>query len=303
MKQDRIQSFWEAASVLPPRIQAAVQTVPDEEKAVCEEIRMRAGQPLSLARAGRENPIVGTNMDTESMQETVSRAARYSVHSFHEALAQGYLPLLGGHRLGVCGTAVVKEGRIAGIRTVCALNLRIARAAPGSADAVLSAVIGENAVRSTLIFSPPGFGKTTLLRDLIRQLSGQGVRVAIADERGELAGVRDGVPQFDVGPVTDVMDGCPKAQGAMILLKTMAPAVIALDEVTAPEDVAAVAFAGHCGVSVIATAHAWDRKDLMRRPLSRQLLELGVFERGIQIVRQANDRRYEVLKFGRDMHA
>ena len=96
---------------MPPRIQAAVQTISDEEKALCEEIRMRTGQPLSLARAGRESPIAGIQMDTECMQETVSRAARYSVHSFHEALAQGYLPLRGGHRLGVCGTAVVKEGR------------------------------------------------------------------------------------------------------------------------------------------------------------------------------------------------
>ena len=158
-------------------------------------------------------------------------------------------------------------------------------------------------LRSTLILSPPGYGKTTILRDLIRLLSGQGVRVAVADERGELAAMHDGVPQFDVGAHTDVLEGCPKAQGTLMLLKTMSPAVVALDEVTSPEDVEAIGFAGHCGVSILATAHAFDREDLCRRPLYRELLALSVFDRIVTIQKQGLNRIYQVEHIGGGTHA
>lgn len=287
-----LKRYAQAVNCLPPRLQNTALGLSDTEKLSCEELRMRAGQAIAATLDGQERTVSAAVVTAEELRETVSRAARYSVHSYGDALAQGYLPLEGGHRLGICGTAVVKEGQIAGIRTISALNLRIAGQSIGSADAVLPQVLESGTVRSTLIVSPPGSGKTTLLRDLIRQLSQSGVRVAVADERGELAAMRDGMAQFDLGGHTDIMDGCPKAQGAVILLKTMSPDVIALDEVTSPQDVEAIAFAGNCGVGVIATAHAANLDDLARRPLYQRLLSFEVFEQVITITRQGRMRQY-----------
>lgn len=287
-----LKRYAQAVACLSPRLQNAALSLSDAEKLSCEELRLRVGQTLAATLDGREQTVSTVVITAEDLRETVSRAARYSVHSYGDALAQGYLPLEGGHRLGICGTAVVKEGQVAGIRTIAALNLRIAGQEIGSADVVLPEVLRNGGIQSTLIISPPGFGKTTLLRDLIRQLSTQGVRVSVADERGELAAMHDGIAQFDLGVHTDVMDGCPKAQGAMILLKTMSPDVLALDEITSQQDVEAIAFAGHCGVGVLATAHAAGMDDLAKRPLYQQLLSFQVFERVITITRQGRMRQY-----------
>lgn len=290
MQDLKIECFSRAIACLPPRLQKEALAIPNPEK--CEELRLRAGQKLSAVLDGEEQTVSGVVVDVEDLRETVSRAARYSVHSYGDALAHGYLPLTGGHRLGVCGTTILKAGEIAGIRTISSLNLRIACQAIGSADDVIDRILEQGCVKNTLILSPPGFGKTTLLRDLIRQLSGKGIRIAVADERSELAAMQDGIAQFDLGPRTDIMDGCPKAQGILILLKTMSPVVVALDEITSPRDVDAIAYAGHCGVSVLATAHAADQNDLKRRPLYQNLMELGVFEQVLVIARHGAQREY-----------
>ena len=305
MKESKIQCFTDAVSCLPPRLQNAALNIPDWQKEACEELHLRAGHTISAVLDGCEQQIPGIRIGIEDLRETVSRAARYSVHSYGETLAQGYLPLSGGHRLGICGTAVVGRQMITGIRTISSLNLRIACQSLGSAAPVLRQVLTQGSVKNTLILSPPGFGKTTLLRDLIRQISGQGIRVAVADERGELAAMKDGIPQFEIGEQTDVMDGCPKAQGAMLLLKTMSPMVIALDEVTSPQDVEAIAYAGHCGVSVLATAHAADITDLYHRPLYQSLLALQVFEETVTIRKANGVRQYicQTVQKGRNFDA
>lgn len=297
-KEVQIKRFVQAIGCLTPRLQNIALHLSESQQATCEELHLRAGHPLHIQVDGAEQKIPSSLIQTEELREIVSRAARYSVHSYGEALAQGYLPLEGGHRLGVCGTAVVKEGTITGIRTISSLNLRVARQNPGVASSILPNILQAGWVRSTLILSPPGFGKTTILRDLIRQLSGQGIRIAVADERGEIAAMQDGMPQFDVGPQTDVLDGCPKAPGMMILLKTMSPTVLALDEITSPSDVDAITFAGHCGVSILATAHAIDLEDLKRRPLYRDLMRLSIFELALCISKDGTNRKYEIQEIG-----
>ena len=175
----------------------------------------------------------------------------------------------------------------------------MARQAVGAARPVSDRLVRrEGTLYSTLILAPPGAGKTTLLRDLIRAASdGEGMapqRVGVADERGEIAALFDGVPQLDVGPRTDVMEGCPKAWGLMTLLRGMNPQVLAVDEITAPEDVAALVSAAGCGVTLLATAHGAGREDLSRRKLYRGLLEEGVFRRLVRIRREAGRRIYKV---------
>ena len=213
----------------------------------------------------------------------------YSPYAFEEELRQGFLTVAGGHRVGVAGQAVMEaDGRVRTFKNISYLNIRVSHQVKGAADKVLSDMYREGGLRSALIISPPGCGKTTLLRDLIRQISdgnayGPGMTVGVVDERSELAGAFQGKAQNDMGMRTDVLDGCPKEIGMLLLLRAMSPQVIALDEVAMPEDVAAVCTAANCGVTLLATVHAASLQDLRGRQVGRALLECGVFRRAVVI--------------------
>ena len=258
-----------------------------------EELRLRAGYPPSVRAAGEERALDLAPVTAQELREVLSRAARYSVHSYAESLRHGFVTLAGGHRLGVCGTAAEENGQVIGVRGLSSVNLRIARQITGVA-AQIALWIGNGPPQSVLLLSPPGLGKTTLLREWVRLVSDKGYTVAVADERGEIAALSDGVPQFAVGRCTDVLENCSKKQAALMLLKTMSPALLAFDEITAPEDVEAVSLCAHCGTAVIASAHAADVDDLRRRPVYRALLELGVFGRAVVIERKGKERCYRM---------
>ena len=289
VKQDKA---WQQAIGCLPASRAAYFAALDRQGEI-EELRLRVGLPPAVRIAGRESPLDCAPVTAQELRETLSRAARYSVHSYAESLRHGSVTLAGGHRLGVCGTAAEENGQVIAVRGLSSLNLRIARQYPGLGEQI-ALWVGEKPPQSVLLLSPPGLGKTTLLREWVRLVSDRGYTVAVADERSEIAALADGAPQFAVGRCTDVLEGCSKKQAALMLLKTMSPALIAFDEITAPEDVEAVSLCAHCGTAVLASAHAADVDDLRQRPLYRALLGLHVFRRAVVIEWKGKERCYRM---------
>ena len=267
------------------------------ERRGLEEIRLRRGRKVQLVFA-EYTRLLDCVVGEEELEYTLRVASRVSIHTVLPQLRQGFLTLSGGHRLGVCGTVCLREGEIHSISPLSGLNIRLARAVPGIGRTVVQRLCPKGAFASTLILAPPGAGKTTLLRDVIRCLSDgvgcQHHRVGLVDERGEVAALCRGMPQLDVGENTDVMDGCPKARGLIMLLRGMNPQVLAADEITAEEDVQAVRLAAGCGVGLLCTAHGSDREDLCRRPLYRGLMAEGIFHNLLTIWVENGQRRYEM---------
>ena len=281
--------------ILPPAVRAEMGQAGNWRG--LEEIRLRRGRRVQLV-FGAGTRSLSCLVGEEELEHTLRQASRASIHTVLPQLRQGFLSLSGGHRLGVCGTVCLRDGEIHSISPLSALNIRLARAVPGIGRRAVERLCMKGAFSSTLILAPPGAGKTTLLRDVIRCLSDgigcQPQRVGLVDERGEVAALCRGMPQLDVGENTDVMDGCPKAGGLIMLLRGMNPQVLAVDEITAGEDVQAVRMAAGCGVRLLCTAHGADRDDLCRRPLYRELMGEGIFRNLLTIRVEDGQRRYDV---------
>lgn len=253
-----------------------------------EEIRINAGQPMLLRKHGAEHWLY-PKIPPEEVSDILKRACRQSVYAYRETLRQGFVTIDGGHRIGVCGTSVLENGTVQSLTHPSSLLFRIARPWPGFADELLPA-----AVTSMLLIGPPCSGKTSLLRDLVRLLSDERrQRVSLVDERGELAAVVNGIPQSNVGMRTDVMANIPKSEGIMIMLRTMNPQWIAVDEITAPLDLHALEQASYCGVKLLATAHADRIEDLYHRPLYKALMQKKIFS---TVVCLKQDKTYNVVE-------
>jgi stage III sporulation protein AA len=291
-------SFVQAVRPLPPRLREEALSLSPADRARAEEVRLRAGWPMTVLADGGERPLGGPPVEGEELERLVEIASGASLHAVLDQLRRGYLTIEGGHRVGLCGTAVLREGEVHSLRGLSSANIRVARQVLGASAPVVDGLCPGGRLASTLILAPPGLGKTTLLRDLVRAVSeGEGctpLRVSLADERGEVAAMYGGRPQLEVGRRTDVMEGCPKAQGLMLLLRAMNPQVLAVDEITAPEDVRALTAAAGCGVTLLATAHGEGRAGLERRPLYRPLLEEGLFRFLVRIRREGAGRAYAV---------
>lgn len=271
----------------------ALELLPDEyvkaiSKSGCmaiEEIRLRLGRPPSIV-CGRERLLDCRSVSEKDLLRVIEKATGASLHSFTRELSQGFVSYR-GLRIGLCGTMNIKEDSPSGFRSFSSLAIRIPAEHKGICDGFIRDAY-RNGFESTLILSPPGGGKTSALRELIRRLSDSGLRVAAADERNELAASG----AFDLGACTDVLTYAPKAQGAMMLLKTMNPQIIAMDEISDPQDVEAISRVSGCGVGLLASVHAADRADLMKRPIHRALAELGVFSLYLIIHCKSGKRTY-----------
>ncbi len=287
-------SFTTVAALLPPRLRRGMEGLPYPVRRRVEEVRLRAGQMPMVVLNGEELPLPADGPVSErELSLTLEVATRASTHTALEQLRQGYFTLRGGHRVGLCGTAVTEDGRVKSFRHLSSLNIRIAHVVSGCGEEVLTRLRAGGSFPNTLILAPPGGGKTTLLRDLVRLLSNGGTRVGLADERGEVAALWEGEPQFDVGEHTDVLEGCPKAVGLMLLLRGMNPQLLACDEVTDPADCAALERCSNSGVGLLATLHARKVEDLAQKPLYRALLARGLFHRAV-VIRRDSEERYRV---------
>lgn len=260
-----------------------------------QEIRLRTGRPLAIVERGREVFLTGDGARTreagaawrvtaQELRETMEFVGEYSLYAYEDELRQGYLTIRGGHRVGVAGRTVLDGDKVKSVRYISCVNVRLSHEVPGCADPVLPYLWGDEGLLHTLIISPPRCGKTTLLRDMVRQISDgsrvrRGYTVGVVDERSEICGCFMGIPENDVGIRTDVMDACPKAEGMMMLVRSMAPEVIAVDEIGRYEDIDAIETVLYSGCRLIATVHGSSLSDIQAKPLFQRLAQEQVFER------------------------
>ena len=283
-----------AASMLPIALNSEILILPENERKVIEEIRLRVGQPMTVLINGEEKPIAAEHAVTaEDLESVLECATGASVHSVESSMANGYISAAGGIRLGICGNAIMRSGAVCGIRSLSSLSLRIPKEIQGIAAKELRQML-QSGLTDILIASPPGSGKTTCLREFIRVISDGGNRVSVADERGEIAAVSEGIPQFDVGRHTDVISDAPKAKAAMMLIRAMNPDVLAMDEISSGDDMQAAFEASGCGVRLLATAHARDLDDLYSRKLYRRLMQMRIFKYCLFIENIGGCRSYRI---------
>ena len=252
-----------------------------------EEIRLRSSRPLIL-KIGQETYITDYIVKQQDILQAFEKICENSVYSYRRQICDGYITIRGGNRVGIVGSAVIDNGQVININYISSLNFRIAREQKGCSNLVIREIIDEtnNSIYNTLIVSPPGCGKTTFLRDIIRNISNgikeigfQGKTVGVVDERGEIAAMYKGIPQNDIGIKTDVVDNMPKPEAMRMLVRSMSPEVITCDEIGSIEDIKAIDYAMCCGVKGIFTAHGKDLEELNRNPELTKLLNKHIFER------------------------
>lgn len=258
-----------------------------------EEIRVRIGQPIQLLC--REKDVwLEERATAEDIEEMLTFISKYSIYAYEEEIRQGFLTIDGGHRIGFAGQVRLSEGKISHMVNIRFLNIRVAREKKGCARELLPWIYREGEFYNTLLISPPGVGKTTYLRDCIRQISGEkqgGKKICVIDERSEIASCHLGIPQNDLGVRTDVIDGCPKSEGMLLALRSMSPDIIAVDELGGEEDVAVLRQIALSGCQIFGTVHGKELADIERKQALRTCCEEQLFGRYIFLKKDDRGRR------------
>jgi stage III sporulation protein AA len=283
---------------LCPDVRSIIKKLPDDFKSVLEEIRLRVNRPLMVSGNQKEyfvdinggltlTPVGGYYISKENIEKTLQFASNYSIYSIEDELKNGYITIHGGHRIGIVGKVLMGNKGIRTLKNFSGLNIRVCREKLGIASKALPYIINSKGeFLNTLLVSPPQCGKTTLLRDIIRTISEgvphmnfRGLKVGVVDERSELGACFEGVPQNDLGPRTDILDCCPKAEGMIMLIRSMSPQVIATDEIGRTEDSIAIEEAMMAGIKLITTVHGRSLGDILNKNIIGKLVGDGVFER------------------------
>ncbi|MBO8159210.1 stage III sporulation protein AA [Thermosyntropha sp.] len=296
---------------LAPRIKSLLKNREDRFFRGLEEIRLRREKPLCLKIGDKDYGInrrgeVTMNLNDsyvvneEDIYRTIASISDNSLYVFEEDIKRGFITIPGGHRVGLAGQVIYKVNEIYNLKNFSGICFRIAREIKGCAENILPDIVENGRILNTLIISPPRCGKTTVLRDLARMISDginlpEAKNVVIIDERSEIAGCYQGVPQLDVGIRSDVLDSCPKAAGILMAVRSLSPQVVITDEIGRQEDAAAVYECVNAGVAVIATVHARDIEELSKRPILRELLASKSFKVGVVLSRRRGPGTLEMF--------
>lgn len=298
MKKVEEINFHEILEIMPVSLRKILQSIPNHTINNIEEIRLRVNKPLiinvggkdyfitknGIATINKHNIVMVNKLDIETCFQLVTD---YSPYALEEEIRNGFITIKGGHRVGICGKTIIEKNRVKTIKDISGLNIRFSKEKIGCGEKVIKYLIErEDSIYNTLIISPPQCGKTTILRDIVRLISNgvprlgfKGINIGVVDERSEIAGCYNGVPQNDVGIRTDILDGCPKAEGMIMLIRSMSPKVIVTDEIGRDEDIYALKEAINAGVKLITTIHGDSVEEVCRRDNISSLIKDKIFER------------------------
>lgn len=251
------------------------------------EIRIKAESPILVYSKYGEN-IINYCPTREELKNMMQKISNYSLYAYEEDIRQGFITIKGGHRIGIAGECVMENGKVKTIRNISSVNVRIANEIIGCSDKVLPYIISKNRVYNTIIISPPKCGKTTILRDITRNISNgvsslglYGKKVAVIDERSEIGACHFGIPQNDLGMRTDILDNCLKREGMIMAIRSLSPEVLICDEIGTKGDIEALMMAFNSGVNIVVTIHGFTIEDLYKRLVFKELLDNKILERAV----------------------
>lgn len=279
-------------NLLPITLADAINQIPPIDKDELEEIRVRIGRPIEIIMNGSDRSL-SYIIQPEDAFHLMNKISQFSIYTLEEELKQGYITVSGGHRIGLAGKVILEQGKVKAIRDISSFNIRIAREKIGIAEPVIPFLF-QNDWFNTMVIGPPQTGKTTMLRDIARIIS-TGIRekgmrarkVGIVDERSEIAGCVKGVPQLTFGNRVDVLDACPKAEGMMMMIRSMSPDVLIVDEIGRKQDAEAIQEAVHAGIKLMMTTHGTSLEEMKNRPSLKEILEQRIFQRFVVLSRKS----------------